>query len=156
MSVDREQKKDGSRLDRFNVIIWIIAMQLQLQFIIHFLPVSSGFHFYTHAFRSLLHVFYALPTVTCHLLQRHVCDITLTCAAITDITLSWMTCTCSHLLPGFSTCPQQNRSKRSNIVGPYIPYGLFQTKGEMRAKFGSDWFRNVNLYKVQTNFQLYI
>jgi hypothetical protein len=31
--------------------------------------------------------------------------------------------------------------------------GLFQTKGEMYAKFGSDWFRKVNLYKVQTNKQ---
>jgi hypothetical protein len=39
----------------------------------------------------------------------------------------------------------------SHIFGPYIPYGLFQTKGEMRAKFGSEWFRNVNLCKVQTN-----
>jgi hypothetical protein len=37
------------------------------------------------------------------------------------------------------------------ILGPYIPYGLFQTKGELCAKLGSDWFRNVNLYKVQTN-----
>jgi len=34
-----------------------------LQFLIHLLPVSSGFHFYTHAFRSLLRVFYALPIV---------------------------------------------------------------------------------------------
>jgi hypothetical protein len=40
-----------------------------------------------------------------------------------------------------------------NIVGPYIPYGLFQTTGEMCAKFGSDKFRNVDLYKVQTNIQ---
>ena len=38
-------------------------------------------------------------------------------------------------------------------MGPYIPYGLFQTKGEMCAKFGSDWFRNVNLCKLQTNKQ---
>jgi len=38
-------------------------MQLQLQFIIHFLPVPSGFHIYTQAFRSLLRVAYALPTV---------------------------------------------------------------------------------------------
>jgi hypothetical protein len=41
--------------------------------------------------------------------------------------------------------------KGSEIVDPNIPYGLFQTKGEMCAKFGSDWFKNVNLYKVQTN-----
>jgi len=38
-------------------------------------------------------------------------------------------------------------------LGPYIHYGLFQTKGEMCAKFGRDWFINVNLYKVQTNKQ---
>ena len=99
LSVDRERKKDERRFDRFYVIISIIAMQLQFQFIIHFLPVSSGFHFYTHAFRSLLRVFYALPTVNCRLLQRHVRDVTLTRAAITDITLSRMTCTGNHLLP---------------------------------------------------------
>jgi len=38
-------------------------MKLQVQFISHFLPVSSGFHFHTHAFRSLLRVFIAQPTV---------------------------------------------------------------------------------------------
>jgi hypothetical protein len=37
-------------------------MQLQVQFIIHFLPVSSGFYFHTHAFHSLLRVFIAQPT----------------------------------------------------------------------------------------------
>jgi hypothetical protein len=40
--------------------------------------------------------------------------------------------------------------KVSNIFGPYIPCGLFQTKGEMCAKFVSDWFRNVELYKVKS------
>jgi len=40
-------------------------------------------------------------------------------------------------------------------VGPYVPYGLFQTKGEMCAKFGSDRFKNVDLYKVQTNTQTF-
>ena len=34
-----------------------------MQFLIHLLPVSSGFHFYTHAFRSLLRIFCALPIV---------------------------------------------------------------------------------------------
>jgi len=38
-------------------------------------------------------------------------------------------------------------------VGPYIPYGLFQTTGETCAKFGSNRFRNVDLYKVQTYIQ---
>ena len=41
-------------------------------------------------------------------------------------------------------------------MGPYIPYGLFQTTEEMCAKFGSDRFRNVDLYKVQTNIQTFI
>ena len=37
-------------------------IRLQLQFIIHFLPVSSGFRMDTRAFCSLLRVVYALPT----------------------------------------------------------------------------------------------
>ena len=41
-------------------------------------------------------------------------------------------------------------------MGPYIPYGLFQTTGEMCAKFGSDRLRNMDLYKVQTNIQSFI
>jgi hypothetical protein len=73
-------------------------MQLQWQFIIHFLPVPSGFHFYTRAFPSLLRVCCALPTVNCRLL-RHVHDVTLTPAAIADITLSRKTCAGSHLVP---------------------------------------------------------
>jgi hypothetical protein len=62
VAVDREQKEDGRRLDRFYVIICINAMQLQVQFFSHFLPVSSGFHFHTRAFRSLLCVFIAQTT----------------------------------------------------------------------------------------------
>jgi len=80
---------------------------MQLQFIIHFLPVSSGFHFYTLAFRLLFRVSKHYPqcktlavrTRKCRLLQRYVCDVTLTRAAITDIKLSRMTCAGSHLLP---------------------------------------------------------
>jgi hypothetical protein len=34
-----------------------------------------------------------------------------------------------------------------------MKFGSKHTKGKMCAKFGSDWFRNVNLYKVQTNKQ---
>jgi len=66
LSVDRE-RKDRRMLDTFYVIIGINAMQLQVQFISHFLPVSSGFHFHTHAFHSLLRVFVAQPSV---------CDVT--------------------------------------------------------------------------------
>jgi hypothetical protein len=62
MPVDRERKKDHRRLDRFYVFICINAMQLQVQFFIYFLPISSGFHFHTHAFHLLLRVFIAQPT----------------------------------------------------------------------------------------------
>jgi len=58
-------------------------MQLQLQFIIHFLPVSSGFHMDTRTFRSLLRVVYAL----CKALAVRAIVV----CYITDITLSRMT-----------------------------------------------------------------
>jgi len=38
-------------------------MQLQVLFITHVHPVSSGFHFHIHAFRSLLRLFIAQSTV---------------------------------------------------------------------------------------------
>jgi hypothetical protein len=63
LSIDRERKKDGRRLDRLYVIICINTMQLQVQFVSHIHPISSGFHFHTHAFRSLLRVLIAQPTV---------------------------------------------------------------------------------------------
>jgi len=62
LSVDRELKKDRQRLARFYVIICINVMQLQVQFVSHFLPISSGYHFHTHAFHSVLHVFIAQST----------------------------------------------------------------------------------------------
>jgi hypothetical protein len=71
LSVDRERKKDGRRLDRFYVTICITAMQLQEQFISHFLPVSSGFHFHTHAFHLLLRVFIAQPTAVRDVTPAH-------------------------------------------------------------------------------------
>ena len=54
------------------------------------------------------------------------------------------------------THSRQSTSKRWeiwNIVGPYIPYDLPQTKGVTCAKFGSDRSRNVDLYKFHTNKQ---
>jgi hypothetical protein len=44
-----------NRLDTFYILICITATPYSL------LPVLSGFHLYTHAFRSLLRLFYALP-----------------------------------------------------------------------------------------------
>jgi hypothetical protein len=49
---DNLNHTEGQSLDRLDV-----AMQLQLQFIVYFLPVSSGSHFHTHSFRSLFRVF---------------------------------------------------------------------------------------------------
>jgi hypothetical protein len=63
LSLDSVRKEDGRKFDRFYVIVCTNAMQLQVQFTTYFLPVSSGFHFHTHAFRSLLRVFCALRTV---------------------------------------------------------------------------------------------
>jgi len=60
-------------------------------------------------------------------------------------------CTGGHLVPVILQWPPKiqgpKRLKRSRISGPY---GLFQTKGETCAKFGSDRFRNVNLCKFHT------
>jgi len=73
-------------------------------------------------------------TRNCRLLRCHVRDVTQTRAAITDITLSRMTLAPAAIFClGFGTRSRKKGSKRSNIVGPYIPYGLFQTKGEMCA-----------------------
>jgi hypothetical protein len=63
LSLDSVRKEDGRKLDSVYVIICINATQLQVKFISHFLPVSSGFHLHIHAFQSLLRVFYALRTV---------------------------------------------------------------------------------------------
>jgi hypothetical protein len=98
----------------------------------------------------------SVRTRNCRLL-RHFRDVTLTPARITDITLSRKTLAPAAIsCRGFGTRFRRRRSKRSNIFGPYIPYGLFQTKGEMCAKYGSDWFRNVNLYRYKlTNKQIF-
>jgi hypothetical protein len=53
--------------------------------------------------------------------------------------------------PSWRNWKTTKKLKRSNILGPYITYGLFPTKGELCAKFSSDLFRNVNLYEVQTH-----
>ena len=79
--VPRQRTEEGrTSLDRFYVIICMNAIQLQVQFINHFLPVSSSFHFHTHAFRTLFRVFYALPTGTSrpwrHTMTRRITDVT--------------------------------------------------------------------------------
>jgi hypothetical protein len=96
----------------------------------------------------------------CSVPRRRVRDVTRTRAGVMDITLWGMPRgTGSHFCAAPCRPSQWKRSKRWgrwSIVGPYVSYGLFQTTGEMCAKFGSDRFRNVDLYKVQTNIQTFI
>jgi len=96
-------------------------------------------------------------TFSCRLLQRHFRDVAQAPGRITDITLSRMTLAPAAVFcPWIGTRSRQRRSKRpkrSRNLGPYIPYGLFQTKGEMSTKFRFDGFRNVNMCKIQTNKQ---
>jgi len=97
-------------------------------------------------------------TQNCRLLQRHFRDVTLTAARITDITLSWTACAGTNFVSRIRhSIPAKKVKKIEEIklFESYIPYGLFQTKGEKCANFGSDRFRNVNLYKVQTNKQTF-
>ena len=129
------------------------------------LPVSSGFLLYTHAFRSLLRIFMyysrcntlTVRTRNCRLLQSHFRDVAITVARITDITLSRMT-----LAPAAIFCPgigTRSGTKEVKKVESVKTFGSIHTlrslrdqgEGGMCAMFGSNWFRNVNLYKVQTN-----
>jgi hypothetical protein len=91
---------------------------------------------------------------------RGVRDVRRTRAGVTDITLWGLPHgDDSHYCVALCRPLQRKRSKRWgrwNIVGPYVSYGLFQTTRETCAKFGSDRFINVNLYKVQTNIQTFI
>jgi hypothetical protein len=60
---------------------------------------------------------------------------------------------CSHLLRSiWHTLATEEVEKvgKMEYCGSIRTLGLFQTKGKMCAKFGSDRFRNVNLCKVQT------
>jgi hypothetical protein len=73
--------------------------------------------------------------------QRNVGDVTQTPAGTTDIRVSRKTVATAAILCPWAAPKEKGpkRSKRSRISGLYIPYGLFQTKGEPCAKFGSIW-----------------
>ena len=100
-----------------------------MQFIIHFLPVSSCFHMDTRAFRSLLRVVNALPTVqgTCNTkaqLSSAISRITLGESVVCynmDITLSqWLLGRQPHCAQDSALVPHRRGRKESNVVGPYI------------------------------------
>jgi hypothetical protein len=63
--VPRQSSEGRTDESSIGFTLSFVQMQckLQVQFILYLLPVSSGFHFHTHACRSLLRVFYALRTV---------------------------------------------------------------------------------------------
>jgi len=86
------------------------------------------------------------------LLERHACDVTQKRSRITDI-MRQQPSSAQHRARSWER--RWERSKRYKILGLYIPYSLFQTKGEMYAKSGWDQFRNMNLYKVQTYKQTF-
>ena len=156
LSQDSVGKKDGRRLARRYVIIWAIATQIQLQFISHFLPVTSGLRFHKHAFRSVLRILYASPTVQYTPSRNaqlssaniHARDVTWTCPAITDMRVSRKSLGAAAIFcVECVTRSREERPKRSarwHIVGPHILHDLLQTKGETYAKFGRDRFSNVD------------
>jgi hypothetical protein len=124
-------------------------MQLQMQFIIYFLPASSGFHFHTHTFRSLLHICIAQTTA--------VSDVTPARAA-SRILYSSGAVWCQQPSTAHKSAPAPDkigrRGGKSEIMWAHTyPTVSSRYTGVMCAKFGSDRFKNVDLYKVQTNIQ---
>jgi hypothetical protein len=121
-------------------------------------PSHLSFHFQKHAFRSLLRVFYALRTVHVKAVTSH--------QHAPHYGYNAVVGECGagcHLLRTNRHSLPKNRSKmwgKLKYCGSILPCNFLQTKGEMCTKFGSDRFRNVDLYKFhtnkQTNIHLYI
>jgi hypothetical protein len=84
----------------------------------------------------------------CRLLIHHLLYILQ--PTITDIMLSRITPVPPYCHLDYVHAPRKTMKKVKNC-GSIHTLRFFQTKGEMCAKFGSDWFRNVNLYNVQTH-----
>jgi len=139
-----------NRLDMFHVLICTITTPYSLaSCLIWFsslhtcFPLTSPRFFMHYPWCNTL----ALRTLNCR---------TNTCRNHGYNAVADDSCAGSHLL-SWNRHPLATKKVRKvekvKILGPYVPYGLFQTKGEMCTKFGSDWFKNVNLYKVQPNKQ---
>ena len=96
----------------------------------------------------------------CRPLEHHARAVTRKPSGITDITLWWKTLEPAAIFWAASgTRSRQKRSKRWrrwNIVGPYVPYDVLQTKGETASEL---WicirYKQTNK-KEQKPFQLYI
>jgi len=100
--------------------IYKIAIAIKLQFIIHFLPVSSGFHMDTRTFRSLLRVVYSRrlryegAIVVCY-----ITDDSWRKSRLLDHEYNAIAMTrgaAAMLCPGFCTGSWQKRPKRSKRV----------------------------------------
>ena len=152
LPVDRERKKDGRRLDRFYVIICINAIQLQVQFISHFLPVSSGFHFRTHTHSIHFSVFSLHnppPSVTSHQHAPHhgYKAVARQCGAGSHLLRTNL-----HALP----------TKYVEKLGKLKYCGFIHTIRPPPDQGGDVWkfllyrFINVDLYKFHTNKQTFI
>jgi hypothetical protein len=122
-------------------------MKLQVQFISHFLPVSSGFHFHPQAFCSLLRLFIAQPTVNDIRPARGYNAVAVQCGAG-----SHLLCTNRHPL----TTKYVEKVGKVKYCGPIHTLRSLPDHGGDVAKLGLYRFRNVDLYKVQTNIHLYI
>ena len=160
LSLDCLRKKDGRRLNRFHIIICKIATQLQLQFVTHFLPVSSVFthtHYIQFSAFCMHHTQYNTLTVR----TRNCRLLTYTPATSHEHAQQSRIWRCRGKISGWQSysapvCENRSRVKRPkrsarwSIVVPYITYDLLQTKRETCAIFDGDRFRKLDLYKVQT------
>jgi len=96
----------------------------------------------------------SVRTLNCRPLQRLFRDVAQAPARIMDIILSRVTCAGSHLLSWNRHSLATKKVKKAVKVKKFRTIHTLRSlpgQGAMCAMFGSDWFRNVNLYKVQTN-----
>jgi hypothetical protein len=133
-----------------------------------YVNISGLTHTHTHD-SQLQHVFPQPPFCTpfpqlnylprppilprfCHPLIRHLLYILQ--PTITDITLLRITPALPYCHPDYALAPRKRTKKvkkLKNCGSVHTLRSLPDQGGDMCAKFGSHWFRNVNLYKVQTN-----
>ena len=135
----------------------------------HFLPVSSGFHSYTHAFRSLLRVFYALSTVqdTCSKNAQVSCATTScpwrdtnTCCNHGYNAVADDSCASSHLLTRIRHSLPIEEVEKVEKVKYCGSIHIVRSLPDQGGDVCKVWFRliqkcDVNLYKVQTNKQTF-
>ena len=140
--------------------------------------VSIFKHLHSIYFSALSMHYVQRKTLQCASVVYYITDIRLSRMTLCPIVVcyntddSWRKCRLLHhgykavavtlgpaamLCTGFCTGSWQKMTKMSKRVkycGPYIPYDLLQANGDTCAKFRWDRFRNMDLYKVQTNKEI--